>query len=106
MLLFDTVCASPTSCVRMAHVAHERTQLSLAYCERSGRAHWEFAFDDGCRAISMRASRKSAQSVFDALMCAIDPGRKLGRPQLPQWALLGTGAAARARCPLKRGIAP
>ena len=97
MLLFNTVYASPTGCLRVTRMANEQAQLSLAYRERSGRAHWEFALDDGCRMVSVRASRKKAQGVFDALIHAIDPERRLGRPQLPSWALLGAAVRARSR---------
>lgn len=89
MLIFETIKQDAKGCLRVARIGNERGQVSLLYRDNRGRAHWEFGLHDEFDTVSVTATRENAQTVFDGLMQAIDPERKLHRPQLPVWALHG-----------------
>lgn len=87
MLVFEALHQNATGCVRVARIGNERGCISLLYRDNRGKAGWEFGLHDAYDTVSVPATRETAQDVLEGLMQAIDPERKLPRPQLPVWAL-------------------
>lgn len=95
MLVFEALHQNATGCVRVARIGNERGCISLLYRDNRGKAGWEFGLHDAYDTVSVPATLKTAQAVFDGMMQAIDPERKMQRPVLPVWALHGGFGARR-----------
>ncbi|MEW5890834.1 MAG: hypothetical protein AB1768_17765 [Pseudomonadota bacterium] len=85
MLVFETIQQSAHGCVRVARIGNERGLISLLYRDNRGKVSWQFGLHDSLDTVSVSATRETAQTIFDGLLQAIDPERRLPRPQLPEW---------------------
>lgn len=85
MLFFETIWQRAHRCVRVARIGNERGRISLLYRDNHGKVSWEFGLHDAIDTVSVSATRATAQAVFDGLLQAIDPERKMPRPRLPVW---------------------